>query len=104
MLEHKGIEFEVRELTPGLHPIQLRLARFTGPTVPGLLLEGERVQGSRRISRALDRHRPSPPLFPVQPERRRAVEEAERWGEEDLQAVPRRLFRWATVQDRELRE
>ena len=33
MLEHKGIELEWAELTPGPHPFQLRLAGFRGGTV-----------------------------------------------------------------------
>jgi hypothetical protein len=33
------------------------------------------------------------PLFPADPEQRARVEEAERWAEQVLQPVPRRLFR-----------
>jgi hypothetical protein len=33
------------------------------------------------------------PLFPLDPEQRARVEEAERWGDQVLQPVPRRLFR-----------
>jgi glutathione S-transferase len=51
------------------------------------------VQGSRRIARVLDEVRPQRPLFPLEPERRTQVEPAERWGEQVLQPVPRRLFR-----------
>ncbi|HEX8204935.1 MAG TPA: glutathione S-transferase, partial [Solirubrobacteraceae bacterium] len=51
--------------------------------------------GSRAIARLLDEVRPDPPLFPRDPERRRAVEEAEAWGEEVLQPIPRRALRWA---------
>lgn len=71
----------------------LRLAGFGGFTLPALALDGRKVQGSRRIARVLDEVRPQRPLFPAKPERRARVEEAERWGEQVLQPVPRRLFR-----------
>lgn len=45
----------------------------------------------------------SPPLFPFDAGARREIEEAESWGENTLQEVPRRLFRWALVRDRDLR-
>jgi glutathione S-transferase len=64
------------------------------PTVPALDVDGRNVQGSREIARFLDELVPEPPLFPADPEARRAVEAAERWGEEVLQPVPRRLFRY----------
>lgn len=94
MLERKGIDHEIRELFPGGHPAQLRLAGFRRGTVPGLKIDGRRVQGSLNISRALDELQPEPRLFPADPERRRPVEEAEEWGEGELQPVPRRMFRW----------
>jgi glutathione S-transferase len=103
MLEHKGIEHEVVDLIPGMHPLQLRARRFPGHTVPALVVDGRRVQGSREISRFLDELQPDPPLFPREPEARRRVEEAERWGEEVLQSVPRRIFRWAAANDYESR-
>ncbi len=103
MLELKGIDHEVVSLLPGLHPIFLRAAGFRGATVPALRIDGRRVQTSLRISRFLDRYRPEPRLFPADPAAKRAVEDAEAWGEAILQPVPRRLFRWATVRQPELR-
>ena len=71
--------------------------------MPALKLDGRRIQGSLRISRALEQARPdAAPLFPAD-KRRRAVEEAEAWGESWLQPVPRRLFRWAALHSAELR-
>jgi glutathione S-transferase len=99
MLERKGIEYERVDLIPALHKPQLRALRFPGATVPALRLDGERVQGSRNISRRLESLRPEPPLFPPDPERRAAVEEAERWGDEVLQPVPRRVCWWAIRRD-----
>ena len=46
---------------------------------------------SRAIARALDELRPDPPLFPSDPALRTRVEDAERWGDEVFQMVPRRL-------------
>jgi glutathione S-transferase len=65
MLEHKGLEHEVVELLAGIHPLQLRAAGFRAGTVPALKLDGRRVQGSLRISRALEQARPEPALFPL---------------------------------------
>lgn len=94
MLERKGIEHRVRDLPAGFHPPLLRAAGFRGGTVPALKVDGQRIQHSRRISAALDAIRPEPALFPAEPDRRRAVVEAEQWGERVLQPVPRRLLRW----------
>jgi glutathione S-transferase len=103
MLQHKGIEHELVKLAPGAHAFRVRLAGFRGGTVPALRLDGRRVVGSRRISRLLDEIQPEPPLFPADPARRRAVEEAEEWGDTVLQPIPRRLLRWALTHDREAR-
>jgi glutathione S-transferase len=103
MLELKGIDHEVKDLLPGFHPPQLRLAGFRGDTVPALEIDGRRLQSSLAISRALDEIQPDPPLFPREPERRHAVEEAEAWGEREFQPVPRRIFRWSVTHSAELR-
>ena len=103
MLERKGIEHRVKNLFPGGHPAQLRLAGFREGTVPALKIDGRRVQGSTRISRALDETQPEPRLFPADPEQRRAVEEAEAWGDRVLQPVPRRMFRWGVSRRAEMR-
>lgn len=103
MLELKQIDHEVVDLLPGMHPLLLRARGFRAGTVPAVRLDGARVQGSLRISRFLDQVEPRAPLFPEEPERRVAVEEAEAWGESELQPVPRRIFRWATVHQPELR-
>jgi glutathione S-transferase len=104
MLDHKGIEHRVVNLPPGSQPIALRALGFSGARVPALKLDGRRVQGSCRISRELDDLRPEPPLFPHDPDRRRAVEEAERWGDNAYQPVPRRLIRWGLARDGNLRK
>ena len=88
----KGIPFRTVELPPPAHALLQRL-RFGARTVPGLVLaDGERVQGSRAIVRAAERLVAEPSLLPADPQRRAAMEEAERWGEEVLQPIPRRLL------------
>ena len=99
MLERKGIGYETRDLVPGLHRLQVRLAGFRGATVPAIRIGERRVQGSLAISRALEELRPEPPLLPSA-----GVEEAERWGEAVLQPVTGRVFHWALAHDRGLRE
>jgi glutathione S-transferase len=103
MLDLKRIDYELVGVIPGLQRIHLRLAGFRGGTVPALKLDGRRVQGSRTIARALERLQSEPPLFPADAHARARVEEAERWGEEELQAVPRLIFRWGLVRHAGLR-
>jgi glutathione S-transferase len=103
LLAHKRIPHRVITLPPGLHGGLLRLAGFEGHTVPAAEIEGRRLQGTRAMSRALEELRPHPPLFPADPARRERVELAEWWGEEELQPVPRRIFRYCLIHDRELR-
>ena len=103
MLELKGIEFQLVSVLPGMQRIHLRLVGFRGGTVPALKLAGRRIQGSRQIARAVEQLEPEPPLFPAEPKLRARVEEAERWGEEELQGVPRRIIRWGLVRDMGLR-
>jgi glutathione S-transferase len=103
MLHHKGIDHELVGVPPGAQRLMLRLHGFRGGTVPALRIDGRRVQGSLNLSRALDELQRMPPLFPADPRARAAVEDAERWGEAELQPVPRHLFRWALWRDRRLR-
>lgn len=99
MLDHKGIETKRVEVLPGLHPALLRVLGFRRGTVPALKLDGRRIESTLDLARALEAAVPDPPLFPADPERRRAVEEAEAWGEAELQNVPRRIARWVLARD-----
>ena len=103
MLESKGLDYKPIWLLPGLHPALLRTRGFRGGTVPAIKIDGRKVQESRAISRALDELEPEPPLFPADPQQRVEVEEAERWGDEDLQDVPRLIIRWVSVHRPETR-
>ena len=92
MLQHKGIEYRRIDLVTAAHRGLLRALGYPGKTVPAIRIDGAKVQGTTAIALALDSLVPSPPLFPADPERRAAVLEAEAWGSEVLQPVPRRLI------------
>lgn len=100
MLDRKGIEWKRRELANVVDRPLLRALGFPGNTVPAIKIDGRKIQTSLAISRALDELVPEPPLFPADPDRRAAVEAAERWGDEVLQPVPRRLSWNALSRDR----
>jgi glutathione S-transferase len=91
MLEHKGVQYRRIDLAAGVHRPILRALGFPGKTVPAIRLDGARLQGTTEIALALDALLPEQPLFPRDPERRREVVEAEAWGNEVLQPIPRRL-------------
>ncbi len=99
MLEHKGIAYKRTDLLPVISKGVLRAAGFPGVTVPALKIDGSKVQGSRQISRELERLRPEPPLFPADPEQRAAVEEAERFGDVELQHPVRQILWWGMKRD-----
>ena len=103
MLAFKGVETKWVELPPGIHPLILKALGYSRGTVPALKLDGRKIQDSVELSHVLETLIPQPPLFPSDPERRRAVEEAERWGEAELQMVPRRIFRWTFAHDNDAR-
>lgn len=98
-LQLKGQPYRVHEMAPALH-VPEQWLRFRKTTVPALVLgNGERIVGSRAIVHRLDELVPEPRLLPEDAAARARVEEAERWGDEVLQPVPRRLF-WTGIQAR----
>ena len=100
-------------LPTGLHPLLVRAAGsrgtarpsapWTAPPLAGwrcstasapcrpCASDAERIQTNHEIARFLERLQPEPALFPAEPERRQAVEHAERWGDEVLQMAARRV-------------
>jgi glutathione S-transferase len=86
-LKLKGLEYERVEFVPGQQVERMREIYGEGnTTVPGLLVDGEPVHGSRAILARLEQLAPDPVLYPSG-----AVREAERWGDEELQDLGRRL-------------
>jgi glutathione S-transferase len=96
-LRLKQIEFQRVDLLP-LTQLIVGPLRYGGSTVPGMRFDGERLVGSRAIMRRLDQLVPDPPLLPApgSPAYARVLE-AERWGDEVLQGVPRRVLDLAFV-------
>jgi glutathione S-transferase len=122
MLEHKRIGYRRVQLPTGLHPMCLRMLGFAGNQAPFRLIDGRlprslsavdrmgtvpalRIGGrwsatNRVIARVLDEIRPEPPLIPTDPQHRRVVEEAERWGDEIFQMAARRVVLAASLHGR----
>ena len=100
MLETKGIAYKRTDLMPVVSKAVLRGLGFPRNTVPAIKLDGRKIQGTGEIARELDRIQPEPPLLPADPERRAAVEEAERFGDEELQPPVRAILWWALRKDK----
>jgi glutathione S-transferase len=89
-LRRKGLEYEKVTLTAGAHNAEME--RIYGPghrTVPGLMVDGEPVHGSRPILQRLEQLVAEPSLYPKPIAEQ--VREAERWGDVELQDLGRRL-------------
>jgi glutathione S-transferase len=117
MLEHKQVPYRRIDVVTLTHPLVVRLHGFNAGgqtrsagrrrtfairfgdllgTVPALAADGERVSTNHGIARFLDDRHPERPLLPADPERRRAVEQVERWANETLQMAARRFaLAWA---------
>jgi glutathione S-transferase len=117
MLEHKEVPYRRVDVVTLTHPVVARLHGFNAGgqtrvagtrrtlpirlgdllgTVPALAADGERASTNREIARFLDDRHPEPPLFPPDPEERRAVEDVEHWANETLQMAARRIaLAWA---------
>ncbi|HXD55505.1 MAG TPA: glutathione S-transferase [Solirubrobacteraceae bacterium] len=86
-LKLKGLQFERVDL-----PHTERLERMQeiygegNSTVPGAVIDGEPIHGSRAIMARVEELAPEPSLYPSE-----AVREAERWADEELQDLGRGL-------------
>jgi glutathione S-transferase len=100
MLEAKGIEYKRTDLMPVISKGVLRGLGFPRNTVPAIKLDGHKVQGTGEIARELDRLQPEPPLLPTDPAQRAEVEEAERFGDQELQPPVRAILWWALRKDK----
>jgi glutathione S-transferase len=91
-LRMKSMPFERVDLLP-MSQVLIGPLRYGGSTVPGLRLDGERLVGSRQILRRLDELVPEPALLPAPGSSSYAqVLDAERWGDEVFQSIPRRVL------------
>ncbi len=90
-MRRKGIPFQQVNLLPMVQVAAGPLL-YGGTTVPGMRIDGERLVGSRTIMRRLDLLAPEPPLLPADPAERERVLEAEQWGDDVFQSVPRRVL------------
>jgi glutathione S-transferase len=90
-LRLKSIDYQRVDWLP-LAQVLLGPLRYGGRTVPGMRIGSERLVGSRAIMRRLDALTPEPSLLPPEPQARERVLEAERWGDEVFQSVPRRII------------
>jgi glutathione S-transferase len=93
-LDLKGLPYERVDLLPGVSAL-VQLARFGRRTVPGLTVDGYKVSGSRLIMRTLDGLKAEPRLYTGDP----AVDEADRWGDEELQDVARWIIAGALTRN-----
>jgi len=90
-MRRKAIDFKRVDLLP-LVPHLVGPVRYGGSTVPGMRMGDRKIVGSRNIMRVLDELAPAPPLLPPAGPQRDGVLEAERWGDEVFQSVPRRIL------------
>jgi glutathione S-transferase len=120
MLEHKQLPYRRVDFVTLTHPLMARLHGFDAGgqtrtvgtrrplalrigdllgTVPALACGDQRISTNHRIARFLDERHPEPPLFPVDPQQRSAVEEVERWANTTLQMAARLILFGAVLRD-----
>jgi glutathione S-transferase len=97
-LRRKAITYKRVDLLP-MTQVAAGPLLYGGSTVPGMRIDGEKLVGSRTIMRRLDALAPEPPLLPADSETRERVLEAERWGDDVFQSVPRRIVDVAFLRD-----
>jgi glutathione S-transferase len=86
-MRFKRLRYERIYFRPGEHVAKMQEIYGEGQrTVPGVLVDGEPVHGSLAIMQRLEELAPEPTLYPSP-----QVREAERWGDEQLQDLGRRL-------------
>jgi glutathione S-transferase len=89
-LRLKGLDFEKVDMTYGKHNEEMEAIYGAGNrTVPGIVVDGEPVHGSRAIFAKLEEVEPQPALYPDPIAA--TVRDADRWGDEELQDLGRSL-------------
>jgi glutathione S-transferase len=91
-LRLKGIAFDRVDLLP-LSQMLIGPLRYGAQTVPGMRIGKERIHGSTKIMRRLDELVAEPRLIPLPDDPLHGpVLEAEKWGDEVFQPVPRHII------------
>ena len=94
-LDYKGIAYEEVVMPMGEHREKMEEIYGEGrATVPGMMIDGERVHGSTAILAHLEEVFPDNPLYPEGVAE--GVREAELWGDGEYQDLGRRLP-WAAL-------
>ncbi len=94
-LGYKGLDYQVKNLTPGIHALELKpktgctTVPVLCPQLPG---EPEYVSDSSQIFRFLDEVSPNPPLFPPDPGQRLKAEWMEDWLDESIGTATRFIY------------
>jgi glutathione S-transferase len=90
-LDYKGIPHRRRSLLPGPHAP--RMLRMTGRTQVPVLKDGDQVvAGSAAIIDHLEKHHPTPALYPEDPKQRERALEIQSWFDDHVGAEARCAF------------
>jgi glutathione S-transferase len=99
-LDYKGIPYESRVPMPGLHGFSaVVLTRGKQRRLPIAEIDGRRIGDSTAIIAALERYKPDPPLYPIDPGDRARALELEDFFDEQLAPEIRRLVWHYTIDD-----
>ena len=92
-LDYKGIPHERRSVFPGVQgPYARFILRGGTSTLPVIDVDGKRIGDSTRIIEELERRWPDPPLYPADPDERRAALELEEFFDEHCAHEIRRVM------------
>lgn len=94
-LGYKQIPYQVQNLTPGLHALQIR--PLTGTTTTPVLIPDDRdpkqaIGDSTAILSYLEHHYPDPPLLPTDPQLRSEAWIMEDWLDESIGTATRFVY------------
>lgn len=89
-LKLKGLDYERIDMEPGKQvPIMEEVYGEGNTTVPGAVIDGEPIHGSRAIFDRIEQLAPEPSLYPEP--MAEEIREAERWGDQEFQHLGRHL-------------
>ena len=94
-LGYKGLDYQVKNLTPGVHALQLKpkTGLTTVPVLcPEMAEQPEYISDSSQIFRFLEEIQPHPPLFPLDPDQKLRAEWLEDWLDESIGTATRFVY------------